>query len=39
MLVILLFQKETWICDAASMDNSKVMNQCAFRGMEENKER
>ncbi|KAF4024006.1 hypothetical protein G4228_016043 [Cervus hanglu yarkandensis] len=21
------------------MDNSRVMNQCAFRGMEENKER
>ena len=32
-------RKESWICDTASVDNSRVMNQCAFRGMEENTER
>ncbi|XP_055414167.1 rho guanine nucleotide exchange factor 3 isoform X6 [Bubalus kerabau] len=38
LLLVWGWRKETWICDAASMDNSRVMNQCAFRGMEENTE-
>ncbi|XP_042835128.1 rho guanine nucleotide exchange factor 3 isoform X2 [Panthera tigris] len=31
--------KKTWPGHAVSMDSSTVMNQCVFRGMEENKER
>lgn len=37
--ILFLFRKKTWACHAVSMDNSTVMNQCVFRGMEENKER
>ncbi|XP_042835127.1 rho guanine nucleotide exchange factor 3 isoform X1 [Panthera tigris] len=32
-------RKKTWPGHAVSMDSSTVMNQCVFRGMEENKER